>query len=217
MKFVALYSAGKDSMLSLYRMIQQGHTPLCLIIMYNKEADRSWFHGVTTDLLEATANSLGIPIERIVCTGDSYVEDQERKLREVRERGAEAAVFGDIDIEGHREWNEERCENTGLACIMPLWHEPREALVAEFIESGFKAMIKSVDLSCLDESFLGKVLDERVVEELVAAGSDACGENGEYHTFVFDGPLFSHPLPIRTGEIVNFTTHAAIDIVLAEE
>jgi len=212
MKFATLYSSGKDSALALYRMINEGHTPVCLIIMYNKDAERSWFHGVSDDLLAEVQDSLGVPVIRCVCTGDTYVEEQERCLLEAREQGAEAAVFGDIDIAGHAAWNKERCENTGLTCIMPLWQQPHEALVSEAIDAGFKAVIKCVDLSKLDESFLGKTLDAKVVEEIVAAGSDACGENGEYHTFVYDGPLFRRPVPIHLGEVVNMETHAAIDI-----
>lgn len=215
MKFVALYSTGKDSVLALQRMVSQGHEPVALLTMFNQEAQRSWFHGVTDDLLDEIANSLKIPIIRSVCTGDNYIEEQERCLIEARASGAEAAVFGDIDIEEHAQWNRARSAAAQLECIMPLWQQSRTALVDEFIGLGYRALIKAVDLSCLDESFLGKELDTRTVAEMVSRGVDACGENGEYHTLVFAGPLFSYPIAVSLGETVNFKTHAAIDIYLS--
>ena len=216
MRFVALYSTGKDSILALQRMVSAGHEPVALLNMFNKEAQRSWFHGVNADLLEELSTSLGIPIMRCVCTGEDYEKEQESCLLEARALGAEAAIFGDIDIEEHAKWNQARSENAGLECIMPLWQQDRAALVSEFIELGYRAYIKSVDLSYLDESFLGKELDTKTVEEMVSRGSDACGENGEYHTMAFAGPLFSYPVPLSLGEIVNFGTHAAIDIRLSD-
>ena len=107
MKFAMLYSCGKDSALAFHRMVTAGHVPVCLIITYNSAANRSWFHGITTDLLEAVENSMGIPVIRCICTGDTYESEVERCLTEARRRGAKAAVFGDIDIEDHLAWNRE--------------------------------------------------------------------------------------------------------------
>lgn len=216
MKFAMLYSCGKDSALALHRMISEGHTPACLIVTFNKEADRSWFHGVTEDLLDAVSASLDIPVIRCICTGDTYESEVERCLTQAREQGAEAAAFGDIDIEDHRIWNQARCDAAGLECVLPLWQETRESLVAETINEGFKAVIKCVDLSCLDESFLGETLDTALVDRISATGADACGENGEYHTFVYDGPLFKTPIPLHIGEKINLNTHAVIDITLQD-
>ncbi len=215
MKFAMLYSCGKDSALALSRMIDEGHTPVCLIVTYNKDADRSWFHGVTIDFLDAVSESLDIPVIRCVCTGETYQTEVERCLIEARARGAEAAVFGDIDIEDHRIWNKERCAHAGLEYVLPLWQESRTALTTEVIDKGFKALIKSVDLSRLDQSFLGETLDKTLVERITATGSDACGENGEYHTFVYDGPLFKTPISLHLGEKIDLGTHAVIDLCLA--
>ena len=214
MKFAMLYSSGKDSALALHRMIQAGHTPVCLIVTYNEEAGRSWFHGVTADLLDAVAASAAIPVLRCVCTGENYHTEVERCLTEAKAMGAEAAVFGDIDIADHLAWNRERCNQAGLRCITPLWGEGREALVHETIDAGFRAVIKCVDLARLDESFLGEVLTRGLAARIAATGSDVCGENGEYHTFVCDGPIFRSPIPIRLGEKINLGSHAVIDISL---
>ena len=130
--------------------------------------------------------------------------------------GAEACVFGDIDIEGHRQWNISQCEEAGLDCILPLWKQDRESLVRETIEAGFKAMIKIVQCDLLDESFLGKDLTIPLIEEIKAAGADVCGENGEYHTFVYNGPIFKFPIPLENRGVVDFGSHRAIDVVLPE-
>ncbi|MCC8122947.1 MAG: diphthine--ammonia ligase [Oscillospiraceae bacterium] len=212
MKFAMLYSCGKDSALALHRMIAQGHTPVCLIITYNSAADRSWFHGVTNDLLDAVEEHMRIPIIRCICTGDTYASEVERCLIAARQSGAEAAVFGDIDIKAHLTWNQERCNRAGLLCITPLWHASRKKLVDEVIDAGFKAVIKCVDLAYLDESFLGETLDRELVRRITATGADICGENGEYHTFVYAGPTYRNPLSICLGEKINLGTHAVIDI-----
>ena len=139
-----------------------------------------------------------------------YRVENVKKIKE--EMGAKACVFGDIDLMAHRTWCEDKCEKAGLEAIFPLWEEDREALTYEFIDSGFKTVIKNVKLSILGEEFLGEVLTKDVVERLKAAGSDACGENGEYHTFVFDGPLFKERINFETGDNILTETHGFLDI-----
>lgn len=214
MRFAMLYSCGKDSALALERMLSAGHEPICLITTYNKDAGRSWFHGVDDDLLDAVSESLGIPLLKCVCTGDTYVSEMERCLNEARELGAEAAAFGDIDIEDHLTWNQERCAATGLTCMVPLWQESREALVHEVLDKGFKTVVKCVDLERLDSELLGEVLAPAVLSQITAAGADICGENGEYHTFVYDGPIFKKPVNIHVGEKLDFGSHGVVDITL---
>ncbi|AZN38812.1 Dph6-related ATP pyrophosphatase [Paenibacillus albus] len=212
MKFAMMYSGGKDSSLALYRMINEGHTPVALVTTFNEEQGRSWFHGITEDLLTSVSESLDIPL--IVCRSnpETYSAAVEEALKQTVQLGAEGCAFGDIDIEGHKEWNEQRCNNAGLSCVLPLWQEDRRALTEELIHAGFKAAIKIVQSDILDESFLGQTLTTDLVERITAAGSDPCGENGEYHTFVYDGPLFRKPIPIEFGRTVDFKTHMAIDI-----
>jgi uncharacterized protein (TIGR00290 family) len=212
MNFAISYSGGKDSALALYRMISGGHTPVAMISTVNIEQKRSWFHGIQTGLLEAASDSLNIPLILCECTPEEYTPAIERGLAEARKKGAEACVFGDIDIDDHKKWNIERCENAGLECILPLWKQNREALVRETLEAGFRAMIKIVKSDILDESFLGKDLTIPLLEEIKRTGSDVCGEYGEYHTFVYDGPIFKFPIPLEKREIIDFGTHKAIDI-----
>ena len=212
MKFVMSYSCGKDSTLSLYRMIKAGHEPLALLITVDKKVCRSWFHGVPKHLLEEVSKSLNIPLLLVESIGDNYKETFEEALGKAKEQGAEACVFGDIDLEAHRTWCTDRCEAVGLEAVFPLWLEAREALTHEFIDLGFTTVLKNVKLECLGEEFLGKVLTKELVEKIKATGSDACGENGEYHSFVYDGPLFSYPVSFEVGENILTETHGYLDI-----
>jgi len=213
MDFAAAYSGGKDSALALYRMIRQGHRPVALITAVQIDEGRSWFHGIQKELLLGVSRSLGIPIIFSRCTPDNYQQTFEQSLIKARELGAQCCAFGDIDIEGHKAWNEERCTHAGLKLALPLWMEDREALVSEMLSAGFKAMIKIINNS-LDQSLLGQDLTPALVEKIKAAGADPCGENGEYHTFVYDGPIFAHPVLFEKGRVVDLGTHKAIDIFI---
>ncbi|MGF0109591.1 diphthine--ammonia ligase [Clostridium sp. SGI.024] len=213
-KFVMSYSCGKDSTLALYRMIKNGHKPVALLITVDKKVLRSWFHGVPESLLQEVSKSLNIPLLLVKCEGEEYKVAFNKALNKAKnELGAEACVFGDIDLEAHRVWCTDRCDEANMEAIFPLWLEDREKLTYEFIDSGFKTVIKNVRLDVLSTEFLGKVLTKKVVSDIVAAGSDACGENGEYHTFAFDGPLFKYPIRFKENGIITNETHGFLDIV----
>ena len=212
MNFVMSYSGGKDGALAFYKMVADGHVPVALITTINIEQKRSWFHGIQRELLEAVSDSIGIPLIACECISTEYENAFEKGLVKAIGMGAEACVFGDIDIEKHKLWNEKRCENAGLECVLPLWKQNREALVNEVIGVGFKALVKIVQSDKLDDSFLGKDLTTSLLKKIKSTGSDVCGENGEYHTFVYDGPVFNEAIPLKVDEILDFGTHKAIDI-----
>ncbi|AEV70001.1 diphthine--ammonia ligase [Acetivibrio clariflavus] len=211
-KFVASYSGGKDSILAIYRAIKLGMKPVSLIITYNMDMERSWFHGIPDDLLKDVSASLGIPIKLIKTSGKDYAANFEKELREQKENGAEICVFGDIDIEEHLQWCTARCDAAGIEAFFPLWKEERRALVDEFIESGFTANIIVVDTDRLSEKHLGMTLSPDTIASIISEGADACGENGEYHTFVSNGPLFRTPVSFRYGEIVRKEHYAILPI-----
>ncbi|MGL6113977.1 diphthine--ammonia ligase [Cetobacterium sp. SF1] len=199
-KFIMSYSCGKDSTLALDRMINQGHTPLALIITINKSNNSSWFHSISSNHMKEVANSLDIPLMLIECDGEDYEASFSEALKKFKEIGADSCVFGDIDIDAHREWCEKRCIEANLNAIFPLWNESREKLVYEFIDKGYNAVIKVVNLNYLPIDFLGKTLSKDVVESIKNNGADPCGENGEYHTFVYNGPLFKYPIKFSSKE-----------------
>ena len=193
-KFVASYSGGKDSVLAIHRAVHAGLVPLELITTYNTDMNRSWFHGITENIIKKVSDSLAIPIRLIRTSGDQYEENFEKALADAKNRGTEVCVFGDIDIEGHLEWCSSRCEKVGLIPYFPLWQESRKKLVCEFIDSGFLAIITIVDTSRMPKNFLGEILSRKVADLIEESGADICGENGEYHTFVFDGPIFNNKI-----------------------
>lgn len=198
--FALSFSGGKDSTLALYRCIKAGMKPTALITTIDPEGKRSLFHGITPEVLNALASCLGIPVIKAECTSKDYEEKFVQALLQAKEMGAEILAFGDIDLEGHRSWGEARANQVGLLPLYPLWNEGREKLTHEFIDSGFKAYIKLVEMKYLDDTFPGRILDRETVQQIKERGADPCGENGEYHTLVFDGPIFKRPIDIKLGQ-----------------
>ena len=212
--FIMSYSCGKDSTLALYRMIKNGDKPKALLITVDKKVCRSWFHGIPNSLIQDVSDSLDIPVILVETEGgDSYVESFDKALINAKnELEIDSCVFGDIDLEPHREWCTQRCDNAGIEAVFPLWQEEREALVYEFIDCNFKTVIKNVKLSCMGEEFLGEILTKDIVAKIKATGSDPCGENGEYHTFVYDGPLFKNKIKFNTNGVIINGDYGYLDI-----
>jgi uncharacterized protein (TIGR00290 family) len=210
--FVASYSGGKDSILAIYRAIKLGMKPVSLIITYNVDMERSWFHGIPDELLSEVSASLDIPIKLIKTSGEDYAANFKKELKVQKENGAEICVFGDIDLEEHLQWCTARCDAAGIEAFFPLWQEDRKTLVDEFIENGFTANIIVVDTYRLSTKHLGMTLSPETVSSIISEGADACGENGEYHTFVSDGPLFKTPVSFCYGELVRKEQYAILPI-----
>ena len=212
MKFVMSYSCGKDSTLALHDMMAQGHKPIALITMFNEKAGRSFFHGADLRMLQAYSDALKIPFLVTPTTGEAYHLEMEKSLRKAAAMGAEAACFGDIDIEDHRTWCEERCRHADLKSVFPLWQNDREENVRKVIDLGYQCLIKSINNTLLPRAFLGKIIDADIMEQMKGYGIDICGENGEYHTLVVDGPIFHNPLPYKTGQALDFGNYSVIEV-----
>lgn len=195
------WSGGKDSCLALHHVLARGDVRLaCLITMLTEGGERSRSHGLSLEVLEAQAAAIGVPLLTASATWDDYERGIVGLLSSARELGAEAAVFGDIDIPRHRAWEESVCHEAGLAALLPLWQEDRLTILDEWWSAGFEARIVVVREGLVDRRYLGRVLDREVAAELTAIGIDACGENGEFHTLVTTGPLFRQPLAIELGQ-----------------
>ena len=212
-KFVMSFSGGKDSVLALYKMINRGYEPVALLTTIKKDKEESWTHGLDNNFLEKVSKSLNIPLLLSECDVTEYEQKFEETLVKAKEMGATICAFGDIDIEEHKNWDIERCKNVGIEASFPLWQENREKLVYEFIESGFTTIIKTVNLDYLNESFLGKKLTKNVIDKIKNVGVDVCGENGEYHTFVIDGPLFKEKIHFENKGVIIERNYGHLDIV----
>lgn len=213
MKFVCSYSGGKDSTLALYRAIKAGHEPVALIMTCDKENERSWFHNIPYAMLQDAAEALNIPLMRVETAGERYAGDFEQALLKCKEMGAGMCVFGDIDIQEHYDWCHARCQNAGIESFFPLWQEPREKVVTAFLEAGFQALITVVNTGAMDESYVGQTLSKALVAKMASEKVDVCGEMGEYHTFVYDGPLFSRPVSFTIGQPEKKNKHVRIALL----
>lgn len=218
-KFVTSFSGGKDCVMSLYMMKEKGFIPDSIIITV-KETN-SWTHGINLKMIEEYEKVLGLKVYPVFCRIDNYEEEFEKTLKRIKEESdVNICVFGDIDIEQHLNWNRTRCKNVGMECIMPLEKINREEAVERFIDSGFKAIIKKVNLNYLNESFLGRELNRETIEDIKRYAKeknieiDLCGENGEYHTVVFDGPIFNRKLEYSFGEIKEEYQSATIEVII---
>lgn len=212
MKFAMSYSCGKDSTLALHKMLEQGHEPVCLVVMVNEKAGRSYFHGADSTMLERYAKALALPMIICPADGETYQAAFETGLSKAKAMGAEAACFGDIDIEQNRQWEEARCKAVGLLPFFPLWQQEREEIVKELIRTGYKCLIKSINQRVLPVELLGTALDEASISMMKSANIDICGENGEYHTLAVDGPIFREPLEFQIGGVIEMGDHAIADI-----
>ena len=157
-KFILSYSCGKDSTLCLHKMLEAGAEPMALLVMFNPEAGRSYFHGVDPALLKEYGEALELPLLAVPTGGEEYHLSMEAALRRAKEQGVELVCFGDIDIENNRAWGEERCRNVGLEAVYPLWHHDRQENVREVLDLGYRCLIKTLDRRVLPRQLLGREL-----------------------------------------------------------
>ena len=195
-----MWSGGKDSALALDRAGRRGLEVTRLLSFYDSTTRRVRFHATRVEMLEAQASAIGIELRAIATTWDEMEANLRQQLESLREEGFAGVVFGDIHLADVRAWYENRVSAAGLEHVEPIWGEPPVALLDEFIASGGRAVLTCVDLAKLDESWLGRVVDERFASEIATTGADPCGENGEYHSFAFAGPVFKQPLAWIAGE-----------------
>jgi len=210
--FFSSWSGGKDSCLALYHAIQHDGIPKALLTMMTEGKERSRSHGLPIMVFKSQASSLGIPLVLRHSSWADYEETFLSAAREFRKEGVEYGVFGDIDLEPHLEWVERVCASASIQAYEPLWKRDRSELLNEFLSLGFKAMIIAVKQGTLDNDFLGQTLDHQVINDMKKAGIDASGENGEYHTVVLDGPIFSSPLNLEMGRQVIMDGYGFLDV-----
>lgn len=199
-RFALMWSGGKDSALALDRARKRGMEITRLITFYDQATRRVRFHATRVEMLKAQSAAIGIDLRAIPTSWPGMEASLGEELASLREDGFTGVVFGDIHLVDVRAWYEKRVTGAGLEHVEPIWGEAPEHLIDEFVSSGGRAVITCVDLAKLDESWLGRVIDGRFASEIVRTGVDACGENGEYHSFAFAGPAFMRQLAWTAGE-----------------
>jgi diphthine-ammonia ligase len=195
-----MWSGGKDSALALDRASRSGIEVARLISFYDSATRRVRFHATRVEMLEAQAAAIGIDLRAIPTSWPEMDSKLRGELASLRDEGFAGVVFGDIHLADVRAWYEWRVTAAGLEHVEPIWGEPPPVLLGEFIASGGRAVLTCVDLAKLDVTWLGRVIDERFASEIGQTGADACGENGEYHSFAFAGPVFKQPVAWIAGE-----------------
>lgn len=216
LSFFCSWSGGKDSCLALHRALRAGGKPALLFTMLAETGTETRAHGLPLWVIEQQALALGIPLVTRAASWEAYEESFLAALHRFKRQGIQAGVFGDIDLEEHRRWVERVCDAAGLRPFLPLWQDTRQELLREFLEAGFQATIISVRQGVLDKSFLGKTLTWAVVSELEKQGVDPAGEEGEYHTVVTSGPIFSFPIGLTLKEPVLRNGHWQQEVATVE-
>ena len=201
------WSSGKDSTFALAAARTDPELEVVgLLVTLNAAADRVAMHAVRRTLLEAQAERLGLPLHVVEipspCPNDVYAEKMAAAMHAAEADGVQRVIFGDLYLEDIRAYREQALADTPIDPVFPLWRRPTDALAREMIAAGVRAVLTCVDPQQLPAGFAGRAFDESLLSEL-PDGVDPCGENGEFHTFVWDGPGFSSPIDIEVGEIVE--------------
>lgn len=197
MKVVASWSGGKESCLACYKAISDGFVVSYLLNMTSEDTRRSRSHGLDPALIAAQSQAIGIPTIQRRTTWDTYEQEFKRAIYELKLVGVGGAVFGDIYVQEHKDWVDQICEELGIKPIMPLWGRDTKDIFTEFIDGDFKAIVVRLKADLLGEEWLGREIDRDFMDDLLKLSKvDLCGELGEYHTFVTDGPLFKRRIKI---------------------
>lgn len=213
-KIVLSWSGGKDSCFALDTLIQQGYEIISLVTTKPLNEGRTFAHDERTELIQLQGVALNLPVHFIECTFETYTEQFVQAVQSLKNQYQIIGIaFGDLYLEGHREWGEKVAAAAGVEALYPLWTTRKNALLSleQFVHSGYQAKVIRVRQDFLDESWLGRLVDESFLQDVQTAPICPMGESGEYHTFVFDGPLFSKRILLERGEVIQLDTTKRLD------
>ncbi len=214
MKLIASWSGGKDGCFALHKALQDGHQVQSLLVMM-QDKNTSNFHMIPSQLLDAQAKAIGIPILKVPTTPQKYEEDFKKALQDAKNKDVEGIITGDIfDVALHEPgWLDKITKEIGLTPVRPLWHRDTTEVLNEWINEGFKATVVRVKKEFLDMDYLGRTLDRGFFNDLKNLGNvDLCGERGEYHTFVTDGPIFKERIEIQETKTSTINDWGRLEI-----
>ncbi len=213
-KVFVSWSGGKDCCLALHRAVKSGMDVRWLANMVTQDGNRSCSHGMSAAVIKKQAEALGIKIAQRPTTDTNYEEVFTAAVKEFQKDGVTAGVFGDIDFNAHREWIERVCKNAGVTPRLPLWLEDQTKLLNEFIAAGYQTVVVAVKAALLGREVLGMTVDTQFLKYIAGLnkGITPCGEAGEFHTLVIDGPLFKKKLVLKETEKVTRGEHYFLEI-----
>lgn len=212
MKVFVSFSGGKESIYALHQGEKMKLEPKVLLTMFNTKGTRTRGHGLRRAVIEAQATAIGLPLICGRASWTTYERVFKRILRRLKGQGIEGGIFGDLYLEEHREWVERVCSEVGLRAFLPLWGVPPEEVCRGFIAEGFKAVIIAIKDGLLPKDLLGRPISLELLEVFLGAGVDPCGERGEYHTVVLDGPIFNKQLEIKKANIRKLGANFILDV-----
>ena len=214
------WSGGKDSCFACYQAIVSGLKVRYLVNMITEDAKRSWTHGQSPELLQVQAKAIGIPLVQRRTTMADYEAKFKDMMLSLKQEGINGGVFGDIDLEEHRQWIERVCHEVDITPHLPLWGQSQDKIMRDFIDLGFEAVVVVTKSDLLGEEWLGRKVDLDFIKHLdelrETKDITLCGEAGEYHTFVTDGPLFNQRIEILETNRVLRDEHWFLEILNSE-
>lgn len=215
MKVFVSWSGGKETSLSCHKVMQNGNFKVAYLLnMLTEDGKYSRSHGINSNLMRLQAEAIEIPFVQRRTTWKTYESEFKKALSDFKKEGIRAGVFGDIDLQEHRNWVERVCKESEIKAILPLWKIKRKKILREFINSGFEAVVVATKADILNSRWLGRRIDEEFIKDLEKLDKvDLCGEAGEYHTFVTSGPIFKKKINILKTKKINKGKHWFLGIV----
>jgi diphthine-ammonia ligase len=211
-EYAASWSGGKDSCFACWKATSQGLKVSHLLNFINTDSTKAMSHGLDSQLIALQAQAMGLPILQQKVTWETYEAGFKDALGKLKPKGITGLVTGDIYLQEHKDWIDRVCGEVGVKALLPLWGMDSANILIDFIEAGFKAIIVSVKSKFLGKEWLGRQVDKKLASELDQLGIDACGEAGEFHTFVYDGPSFRKPVKIGRTSVITRDGHWTLDI-----
>ena len=211
-EYAASWSGGKDSCFACWKAVFQGLKVSHLLNFINTDSTRAMSHGLDSKLIALQAQAMALPILQQKVTWETYEAGFKAALGELKLKGITGLITGDIYLQEHKDWIDRVCGESGIKAVLPLWEMDGARLMADFIGAGFKAIVVSVKAELLGKEWLGRQVDDKLISELNQLKIDVCGEAGEFHTFVYDGPMFREPLKIGKAVPIARDNHYTLDI-----
>lgn len=213
MSYISSWSGGKDSCFACYEAMRQGYKVSRLVNFIFRESQRVSFHGTEAKLIQLQSRAIGIRLLQKETTWDGYEQEFKEAVRSLIPSGVKGMIFGNIYLQDHKDWVERVCGELGIEAVEPLWGKNPEEILSSFIDAGFEAVIVSAQSKLIDRDWIGHLVDRDFITYLKDRNIDVCGENGEYHTLVINGPIFKRRLQLIESKTVARDNHWLLDTV----